>query len=164
ERRADGQEHGVIKCTNLLQSGLVDQARLVKGCPLTRKVPRCHAAKAMTASTSGSGGRHGRGTKALHGLPRRWFPLRAPSRRGQPLSAARASLTLWIALALLSVGLTVASAAFSVVAAAPAPLVPDPTLTPGDVLTTDPTVVCQPGYTATVRDVPQSLKNQVYRQ
>jgi hypothetical protein len=43
-------------------------------------------------------------------------------------------------------------------------LVPDPALTPGDVLTTDTTVVCQPGYTATVRDVPQSLKNQVYRQ
>src|SRR5262245_2993616 len=49
-------------------------------------------------------------------------------------------------------------------APAPSPLVPDPALTPGDVLTTDPKVVCQPGYTATVRDVPQSLKNQVYRQ
>jgi hypothetical protein len=36
-------------------------------------------------------------------------------------------------------------------------------LTPGDILTTDAKVVCTPGYTKTVRDVPQSVKNQVYR-
>ena len=30
-------------------------------------------------------------------------------------------------------------------------------------LTTDAKVVCTPGYTKTVRDVPQSVKNQVYR-
>jgi hypothetical protein len=34
------------------------------------------------------------------------------------------------------------------------PFLPDPHLTPGDVLTTDPPVICVPGYTATVRNVP----------
>lgn len=43
------------------------------------------------------------------------------------------------------------------------PLLPDPTRTPGDVLTIDPQVICVPGYTKTVRAVPQSVKNQVYR-
>jgi hypothetical protein len=40
---------------------------------------------------------------------------------------------------------------------------PDPALTPGDVLTTDPGVICRPGYTQTVRNVPGRLKAQVYR-
>jgi len=44
------------------------------------------------------------------------------------------------------------------------PLLPNPRMTPGDVLTTDRSVVCVPGYTKTVRNVPPSLKNQVYRQ
>jgi hypothetical protein len=44
------------------------------------------------------------------------------------------------------------------------PILPDPTMTPGDVLTTDAQVVCQPGYARSVRNVPQSVKNQVYRQ
>jgi len=44
-----------------------------------------------------------------------------------------------------------------------APLVPDPKLSPGDVLTSDPKIVCVSGYTKTVRNVPQSLKEQVYR-
>jgi hypothetical protein len=44
------------------------------------------------------------------------------------------------------------------------PILPDPQLTPGDVLTTDAKVICVQGYTKTVRNVPQSLKNQVYRQ
>ncbi|GAA5532146.1 hypothetical protein [Deinococcus aluminii] len=44
-----------------------------------------------------------------------------------------------------------------------APLRPDPVKTPGDVLTSDPAVICQPGYTRTVRDVPQAVKEQVYR-
>lgn len=45
------------------------------------------------------------------------------------------------------------------------PLIPDPKLTPGDVL---PGVtaadVCRPGYAKSVRDVPQSEKVQVYRE
>ena len=44
-----------------------------------------------------------------------------------------------------------------------APLVPDPVKTPGDVLTSDPAVICVSGYTKTVRNVPQALKEQVYR-
>ncbi len=44
-----------------------------------------------------------------------------------------------------------------------APTKPDPKRTPGDVLTTDKTVICVPGYTKTVRNVPQTLKEQVYR-
>jgi hypothetical protein len=39
---------------------------------------------------------------------------------------------------------------------------PNPLLTPGDVLTTDASVVCVPGYAASVRDVPESEKNAVY--
>jgi hypothetical protein len=44
-----------------------------------------------------------------------------------------------------------------------APLVPDPVKTPGAVLTSDPKLICVSGYTSTVRNVPQSLKEQVYR-
>lgn len=44
------------------------------------------------------------------------------------------------------------------------PLVPDPQLTPGDILTTDLTLLCRAGYTKTVRHVPQSLKNKVYKE
>jgi hypothetical protein len=43
-----------------------------------------------------------------------------------------------------------------------ASLYPNPTLTPGDVMTTDASIVCVSGYTATVRDVPLSEKKQVY--
>lgn len=39
---------------------------------------------------------------------------------------------------------------------------PDPQLTPGSVLTTDASVVCVRGYSKTVRNVPYSLKRQVY--
>lgn len=43
------------------------------------------------------------------------------------------------------------------------PVWPDARLTPGDVLTTDATAVCTPGYSRSVRDVPMFLKQQVYR-
>ena len=59
--------------------------------------------------------------------------------------------------ALLLLGLTSSALAFT------PPVKPDPKLTPGDVLTTDRNVVCVPGYTKTVRNVPQSVKNEVYR-
>jgi len=39
---------------------------------------------------------------------------------------------------------------------------PSPIMTPGDILTTDANIVCVVGYTATVRDVPEKLKNQIY--
>ncbi|AWN23210.1 HNH endonuclease [Deinococcus irradiatisoli] len=45
----------------------------------------------------------------------------------------------------------------------PAESLPNPTLTPGDVLTSDRAVICRSGYTQTVRNVPSSLKTQVYR-
>lgn len=45
-----------------------------------------------------------------------------------------------------------------------APLLPDPQRTPGDVLTSDPSVICRPGYTKTVRNVPQQIKGAVYRE
>lgn len=41
---------------------------------------------------------------------------------------------------------------------------PDPTMTPGDVLTTNVVRICTPGYSKTVRDVPESVKNAVYRE
>lgn len=44
-----------------------------------------------------------------------------------------------------------------------APILPDAKLSPGDVLTSDPKIICVSGYTKTVRNVPQSLKEQVYR-
>jgi len=49
-------------------------------------------------------------------------------------------------------------------ASAEPPLRSDPTLTPGDVLTTDAAKVCQPGYSTRVRHVPQSVKNLVYKE
>jgi len=45
-----------------------------------------------------------------------------------------------------------------------APILPDPRLSPGDVLTSDPKIICASGYTQTVRNVPQSLKEQVYKE
>jgi hypothetical protein len=41
---------------------------------------------------------------------------------------------------------------------------PNSSLTPGDVLTTDVKTICTPGYTQTVRDVPSSLKRAVYNE
>jgi len=49
------------------------------------------------------------------------------------------------------------------IALADPPIVPDLARTPGDVLTSDPAVICVHGYTKTVRNVPESLKDQVYR-
>ncbi|WP_174720030.1 MULTISPECIES: hypothetical protein [unclassified Meiothermus] len=42
------------------------------------------------------------------------------------------------------------------------PLLPDAAKTPGDVLTTDASLVCQKGYSASVRNVPPALKQQVF--
>jgi len=39
---------------------------------------------------------------------------------------------------------------------------PDPSLTPGAVLTTDAATVCKPGYSATVRHTSAALKAKVY--
>jgi hypothetical protein len=42
------------------------------------------------------------------------------------------------------------------------PILPDPKLTPGAVLPVTKDDICVPGYTKKVRDVPQSVKDQVY--
>ncbi|MDX2008052.1 MAG: hypothetical protein SFU83_22645 [Meiothermus sp.] len=42
------------------------------------------------------------------------------------------------------------------------PALPNPALTPGDVLITDVRTVCVPGYAQTVRGVPEAVKQQVY--
>ncbi|MFO1419522.1 MAG: hypothetical protein U1F59_00885 [Candidatus Competibacteraceae bacterium] len=68
-----------------------------------------------------------------------------------------ASRALLFGFLILAAGPLIADPAHS-------PVLPDPQMTPGDVLTTDAAVICVPGYTKTVRDVPQSVKNQVYRQ
>ncbi|THF85083.1 hypothetical protein E7T09_18810 [Deinococcus sp. KSM4-11] len=60
--------------------------------------------------------------------------------------------------------LLVLSCSGALAGSAMAPMQPDPALTPGDVLTTDAAVICKPGYTKTVRNVPQALKEQVYRE
>ena len=41
-------------------------------------------------------------------------------------------------------------------------MIQNPNMTPGDVLTTNRNQICTPGYTKTVRNVPSSLKHQVY--
>ncbi len=46
--------------------------------------------------------------------------------------------------------------------AGPAYLYPNPTLTPGAVLTTDASTICTPGYASSVRDVSTATKEQVY--
>lgn len=43
------------------------------------------------------------------------------------------------------------------------PLLPDKTMTPGDTLAVTTKDVCKPGYSKLVRDVPQAVKNQVYK-
>ncbi len=46
--------------------------------------------------------------------------------------------------------------------AGPAYVYPDPSLTPGAVLTTDASTICTPGYASGVRDVSTATKEQVY--
>jgi hypothetical protein len=43
-----------------------------------------------------------------------------------------------------------------------ATLYPNPELTPGDILTKDTAKVCASGYSSTVRNVPSTLKKQIY--
>lgn len=62
-----------------------------------------------------------------------------------------------------------AAVALAVLMAAPAaagelPIVPDPALTPGAVLTTDAATVCQPGYARSVRHTSGKVKQRVYRE
>jgi len=65
-----------------------------------------------------------------------------------------------------SLGRRTAIACALLVAAFPAyaadPILPNPQLTPGAVLTTDLSKICQPGYTRTVRHTSGALKRKVY--
>jgi len=45
-----------------------------------------------------------------------------------------------------------------------APHLPDPSLTPGDVLPVTVSDICVAGYSSKVRNVPQSVKDQVYQE
>jgi hypothetical protein len=42
------------------------------------------------------------------------------------------------------------------------PILPDPTLTPGDALDVTVQDICTPGYTKKIRDVPESVNREVY--
>lgn len=44
------------------------------------------------------------------------------------------------------------------------PIRPDPMLTPGAVMTTNATTICQPGYSKTVRHTSGKLKAKIYRE
>jgi len=46
----------------------------------------------------------------------------------------------------------------------PEPILPDPRLTPGDAFDVSAQDVCTPGYSKRVRNVPQSIKEAVYRE
>jgi hypothetical protein len=64
-----------------------------------------------------------------------------------------------IKLATIIIAASIGSMAF----AAELPIKPDAKLTPGDTfITATKDMVCVPGYTATVRDVPDSLKKKVF--
>ena len=54
------------------------------------------------------------------------------------------------------------SLAASSTKAGPAYLYPNPTLTPGAILTTDASTICTPGYASSVRNVSTATKKQVY--
>src|SRR3984893_14815303 len=51
-----------------------------------------------------------------------------------------------------------------VLAQQPTPIVPDPKLTPGDTFDVTAQDVCTPGYAKKVRNVPEEMKREVYRE
>ena len=67
------------------------------------------------------------------------------------------------ALALMGVCAALASSGWAQRGASHSPLLPDPRITPGDRLDVTRTDICTPGYTKKVRDVPQAVKEQAYR-
>jgi hypothetical protein len=68
--------------------------------------------------------------------------------------------TVWNLLPLLTL-LTLVS---PLRAQQPEPILPDPKLTPGDAFEVSVDDVCTPGYSKKVRNVPQSVKEAVYRE
>lgn len=65
----------------------------------------------------------------------------------------------------LIVGCSLLAVAASIAATAP-PLRPDPKLTPGAIMSPQPSLkrLCTPGYSATVRNVPESEKAAVFKE
>jgi hypothetical protein len=87
----------------------------------------------------------------------------------QAISEAHAALASQASLADVAQGtiantpsIQTASPAPSRTKAGPAYVYPNPTLTPGAVLTTDASLICTPGYASSVRDVSTATKEQVY--
>lgn len=67
------------------------------------------------------------------------------------------------ATAPIKLGLLIACLLITSLCCADSPITPDALKTPGDVLTTDAKVICVSGYTKTVRNVPQAVKEEAYR-
>lgn len=74
------------------------------------------------------------------------------------------TIRLVLILAMIGFLLYQRYAAPSARAVVPSAALPNPSLTPGDVLTTNLSKICASGYTQTVRDVPEPLKLEVYRE
>ena len=60
------------------------------------------------------------------------------------------------------VGITNTPGTFASVPSDLSPYLPDPNLTPGDILDVTASDICVSGYSSKVRDVPESVKDQVY--
>lgn len=77
-------------------------------------------------------------------------------------TAFPAGRSLRSAWTLLGCVLSLAAAGLSPHRLAEPPLVPDPKMTPGDVLPVTKSDICVPGYTKKVRNVPDAVKKQVF--
>jgi hypothetical protein len=71
---------------------------------------------------------------------------------------------LTVAVRNLLLLLTLVALALPLRAQQPQPILPDPKLTPGDAFEVTAADVCAPGYSRKVRNVPQSVKEEVYRE
>src|SRR5437764_1619157 len=63
--------------------------------------------------------------------------------------------------ALVPLAIVLAALAVAVAQSSP-PTLPDPKLTPGDVLPVTKEDICTPGYSKKVRNVPEAVKRKVY--
>ena len=80
----------------------------------------------------------------------------------QAISEAHAALASQATPADEGITQTTVLLAASSTKAGPAYVYPNPTLTPGAILTTDASTICAPGYASDVRDVSTATKEQVY--
>lgn len=69
---------------------------------------------------------------------------------------------LWAIGVFLGIGMAQLAPPLALLGENTPPILPDASKTPGDVLTTDASLVCQKGYSASVRNVPPALKRQVF--